>query len=1173
VHHHLKSNNLFCKVSQIQNNNQSKKEHKSNDHAEETEDVRRTSKRKEGPKSWTRRELPDITGKTPLKEASSTIPSLPQSDPQPPVITMEKSNEHETKDFIQVRDSLTSTPDRREPKRDQSCDRQPSIHKTFDGTENNVNPQQTTCTQHYESVKKVIVAKKNLSPVRLSPFRSRTILIDTLECEDKYEQQDGTCNGPRQNVPSTFQNECTMKDHSPLVILRPTPQPTIEEKPASPEIPWKVKLRPVSKGVECNLSFTPRKTESIFERQLKPTNFQPNPVIAVQDNVSFEDSDGVGLGDVIDLNKLPAREFPDSNEVQIFPITNNSNNRSQIVLLSKMIILVASKQRNSSSSQHSSLANIIWYTKHSLIRSLNRTKRSEVTIIGTDGTTFPLLFPTPQESISFFESWTQISNYKPENEECANDGENNIDADNLGEKEDGKSADVCDMNTATNAHHSKVVEKSADSVIHIANIKEENVLVDEIRTTAVDKKREDADQTTCITENSLKDSRTQSNMHLESSSTHTTDDHPGISLSELNMDHNKEEERNSAVYKLSETEYEYVMLLRKMEENGMSREAILHRLDTENATDEIKNIIMDRNVQVQKSPKVKESDEPPRGIANDHSTMTHLSEICQDKEGDVRNKLDNMFAPKTDPTQEIDSHVEKYRLMLKRGLHEDQVKHAMRRDGMKESFFSQVFCHDTSKVKSSFQEELSASSIVDALSTEEENLVSKYKMMLKIGLDEDQVRHKMTLDNIDERIVQNVCGREKVQSPQNKYKLSSDEEEIASEYLKMLKYGLHEDQVRHKMTMDNIDRKIIDFVCKSTAKKVTPKRKRDSNLIRLHVETISNPNPNSVWSTAKKRKQADDKVINICMLENLFKKKPMLPKQPTKATERKITVGLSGKTMQNVGVVLQKFKEFDIDELVGIIRDLDSKFQVQEENIELMTGLVPTDENDKMLVSNYSGEIDRLSPVEIFLLKLATIPRAEEKIQTIQLMATFKQNCQNLSNRFEVLRNACDDVMKSDRLRDIMIIARDIGNKMNEGNYSGGAEGIKFSSLLKLSETKGNDGKTTVLDFIVARMIENGKHDTLNLVEDFPLCTDASRIFITDLVCEKCTLESARRVCKTEELMKREEESNSGKPFTKGLIKLGKFLKDTETDLDELEAARNKTKTACTVSTHFSTFY
>jgi hypothetical protein len=1121
VHHRLKSSELFCKFSQIQDIKETKNESKPNDrpnegkpinHADESKSLRKTSKRKEESKAWTRRALPDITGKTPMKEVSLILPPLPKPNLQPQLVNVtEKSNGNqkfihsEPKGLVQVRDESTKTPEKHEAARVQPFDDQIFIHNASDMTENITNTDRNTCKHNTELVNTGMVTKKNLSPMRVSPYRSRAVMMEPLDYENNFEQQDDDHNIHRPSETDSInnQNEYLTSDHSPLVVLRPTPKPVVDAKPTPTEIPWKVKLRPVSKAIESDISST-KKTESCIHKHLRPTNIKRNLVIALEDTELREKTDKICLDEDIDINNLPKREFPDSDEVQIFSNEGEDSKSSDTVNHYAAVKLqVARVNENSSGTEDQ-----------------NTTIKGQNTTVNEDN---------PYSA-------DHNRNIK---EQSAADDEN--------------SSDTVDYNTI---------------------IKEENATVNEICINTINTGRKSIDQTKEMVEISRKDESTRSTEHIVgdiandsgSSIVHTAENALAY------IENSKCDGKNTIVYKLSETEYEYVMLLRKMEENGMSREAILHRLDTENATEEIRNIVMDRHVQVQKSPKVRESIDITKGIVNDQgNAMTEISGICQHEEGNVKNKLDNLFAKETNPAEDTDSRVEKYRLMLKRGLHEDQVKHAMRRDGMKESIFDQVLCNAQDKPSS--QEPVCVSSACSVLSNEEENIASKYKMMLKIGLLEDQVRHKMKLDNIEEKIIQEVCGSEKAKSPQYKNAISSEEEEIASEYLKMLKYGLHEDQVRHKMTMDNIDRKIIDFVCKTVAKKVTPKRKRDSNLIRLHVETISNPNPNSVWSTAKKRKQDDDQVINICMLEDLFKKKPMLPKQPTKTAENKLNIGLSGKTMQNVGVVLQKFKEFAINELIGIIRDLDSKCQIQEENIELITGLMPTDENDKMLLSNYAGEIDKLSIVETFLLKLFSIPRVEEKIKTIKLMATFKQNCQNLSSRFEVLRCACNDVMKSDRLRDIMIIARDIGNKMNEGNYSGGAEGIKFSSLLKLRETKGNDGKTTVLDFIVARMIENGKQETLNLVDDFPLCAEASRIFITDLVCEKAALESARRVCKTEEVKKREEESDSGKPFTKGLIKLSKFIKDTETDLDELEAFRNKTKNACIVSTSISNCY
>lgn len=45
------------------------------------------------------------------------------------------------------------------------------------------------------------------------------------------------------------------------------------------------------------------------------------------------------------------------------------------------------------------------------------------------------------------------------------------------------------------------------------------------------------------------------------------------------------------------------------------------------------------------------------------------------------------------------------------------------------------------------------------------------------------------------------------------------------------------------------------------------------------------------------------------------------------------------------------------------------------------------------------------------------------------------------------------------------------GNRMNVGTYRGGAQAFKLDTLLKLSDVKGTDGKTTLLHFVVLEII------------------------------------------------------------------------------------------------------
>lgn len=47
------------------------------------------------------------------------------------------------------------------------------------------------------------------------------------------------------------------------------------------------------------------------------------------------------------------------------------------------------------------------------------------------------------------------------------------------------------------------------------------------------------------------------------------------------------------------------------------------------------------------------------------------------------------------------------------------------------------------------------------------------------------------------------------------------------------------------------------------------------------------------------------------------------------------------------------------------------------------------------------------------------------------------------------------------------------GNRMNDGTYRGGAQAFKLDTLLKLSDVKGTDGKTTLLHFVVQEIIRS----------------------------------------------------------------------------------------------------
>lgn len=70
-----------------------------------------------------------------------------------------------------------------------------------------------------------------------------------------------------------------------------------------------------------------------------------------------------------------------------------------------------------------------------------------------------------------------------------------------------------------------------------------------------------------------------------------------------------------------------------------------------------------------------------------------------------------------------------------------------------------------------------------------------------------------------------------------------------------------------------------------------------------------------------------------------------------------------------------------------------------------------------------------------------------------------------------MLQAACTELRKSRLFLKLLEAVLKTGNRMNSGTFRGGAQAFKLDTLLKLSDVKGIDGKTTLLHFVVQEII------------------------------------------------------------------------------------------------------
>lgn len=491
-------------------------------------------------------------------------------------------------------------------------------------------------------------------------------------------------------------------------------------------------------------------------------------------------------------------------------------------------------------------------------------------------------------------------------------------------------------------------------------------------------------------------------------------------------------------------------------------------------------------------------------------------------------------------TEEEEKVAESYRLLLKRGLPPDAVRHKLARDNVDIKIVHAVFGGSgAAAVATTSTADVPQPPAGPSLSEAENIIAEKYRKMLKMRIPAEAVRHKMTQDQVDAKIVAAVLSEgkpalaPKVEESKGKTTaktsakaLSEEEESIASQYRKLLKLQIPREAVLSRMEKEGVSEKIITAVVGPRALGSKPSNdastatgSASSNLINLHWNAMEDVPAGSVWEETSK-KSTEPERSDITTLVALFQKK-----KPSTIREEKKKADAGGRNSKarlldltrsnNLAISLKAFKDFSHQELADIIGFLDPTRKIRGERAQFIRDLLPTAPEMK-IISEYSGSDERLVPAELWLRHLRGIKRLETKAQVLRTMEMFTSEIKAVESNFHLLNEVCHQVMGSVKLQDLLGMVLRIGNVMNEGTRTGGAAGFRFDSLLRLTQTKTSDGKITVLDYLVTVFVAKGQRDTLDLESDFPECHTASRLLISDMTNEVKLLKESLEQCRNE---------------------------------------------------------
>ncbi|KAI3702945.1 hypothetical protein L6452_28699 [Arctium lappa] len=174
------------------------------------------------------------------------------------------------------------------------------------------------------------------------------------------------------------------------------------------------------------------------------------------------------------------------------------------------------------------------------------------------------------------------------------------------------------------------------------------------------------------------------------------------------------------------------------------------------------------------------------------------------------------------------------------------------------------------------------------------------------------------------------------------------------------------------------------------------------------------------------------------------------------------------KKAQNLSILL-KALNVTTEEICDALKEGN---ELPAELVQTLIKMAPT-ADEELKLRMYNGNLSQLGTAERFLKLVIEIPFAFKRLESLLFMCTFQEEESMIKESFVTLEAACVELRKSRLFLKLLEAVLKTGNRMNDGTFRGSAQAFKLDTLLKLSDVKGIDGKTTLLHFVVQEIIRS----------------------------------------------------------------------------------------------------
>ncbi|CAO3595395.1 unnamed protein product [Absidia cylindrospora] len=263
----------------------------------------------------------------------------------------------------------------------------------------------------------------------------------------------------------------------------------------------------------------------------------------------------------------------------------------------------------------------------------------------------------------------------------------------------------------------------------------------------------------------------------------------------------------------------------------------------------------------------------------------------------------------------------------------------------------------------------------------------------------------------------------------------------------------------------------------------------------------------TVWAATDIDEYALEDELNtigvFASIQEIFAQKIIQQKRRQRQERKEEICILDPKKAYNINIaLLAKFKHITFADVTARILSIDDVFCTENVLTNLQSNVPTAEEMGKLSVfvkSASEDQLEQLSKPDTFCVEMMKIDRYKERVDNMLFRCTFNDKYKQLTKNMNSVLEASIALKDSSSFKELLRLILVLGNYMNGTTFQGGAFGVRISSINKLLDTKGTEGDTTLLHFLVDT-VETKLPRLHGFLDDLQETGHACRVTLQDMV-------------------------------------------------------------------------